>query len=151
MKSTKKLESIRHFFLLSRKGKKVTSHVPFCVSWCCRWGGISQMKDCEMWWHSSFVPTIVSFSPACHVEPFCLLFSPILYSFSVAPFFLLFHFLQCWPHNLNILLLYSSFHCHISASWEHTPPSCVHTHAYPQGCSSTSYLFYHEFIISIIY
>lgn len=86
-----------------------------------------------MWWHSYLVPTIVSFfSPACDVEPFCLLCSPTFYSSSVAPFFLIFHFLQCWPHNLNILFLYSSFHCCISASWEHAPPTHAHTSISPR-------------------
>lgn len=130
MKSNKKLESIRHFFCLSRKRKKVTSHVAFCVGWCWRWRGSSQEKEREMWWYFSFVPTIVSFfSPACDVEPSCLLCSPTFYSFSVAPFFLIFHFLQCWPHNLNLSFLHSSFHCHISVSWKHTHTR-MHTHSH---------------------
>lgn len=132
MKSNKKLESIRHFFFLSRKKKKVSSHIAFCVGWCWRWRGSSQKKECEMWWHFSFVPTIVSFfSPVCDVEPSCLLCSPTFYSFSVAPFFLIFHFLQCWPHNLNLSFLHSSFHRHISVSWKRTHTH-MHAHTLPR-------------------
>lgn len=121
MRFNKKLESIRRCFCLSRKRKKVTSHVPFCVGWCWQWGGSSQKKACAMWRHSSFVLTIVSFLPACDVEPSCLLCSPTFYSFSVAPFFLLFHFLKCWPHNLS-LLFYITVFTTISQ-----PPESTHT------------------------
>ena len=112
----------------------MTSRVAFCVGRCWGWGGSSEKKDCEMWWHSSFVPTIVSsFSPACDVEPFCLLCSPTFYSFSVDPFFLILHYLQCWPHNLSLLFLHSSFHRHISASWKHThTPTHAHTRISPR-------------------
>lgn len=76
--------------------------------------GSSQKRKCQTWLYSSFVPTTVTFfSPACDVEPSCLLRSSTTYSFSVAPFLLIFPFLQHWPHNLNLLFLYSSFHSRI--------------------------------------
>lgn len=148
MKGNKKLKSIRRF-CLCRKKKEVTSHVSFCVGQCCGRGGSSQKKDCEVWWHSSFVLTIVSFSPVCDVEPSFLLCSPTFYSFCIAPFRPGFRFLQCWPHSLNLLFLPIALFTAISQPPESTPPphTCTDTqipkNALPLLISSTMNLDSH--------